>query len=515
MPRLRTVLLLSNLAILALPVAGLWAPRLYESALVRQTESELVAQAAVLASVFREQMHVLSGASAPGTPPQPSPAALHMARRPGLDLAVDPILPPQPGDQPAAPADPAAIAAGQALTPVLRDAQLVTLASLRVTDRHGVIVATTSTDLGRGLTGWTEVARVLAGEPIASGMHQREPAKAAPEGISRTSAPRVFVALPVADPAGEVAGVVVLSRTPSSLADTIWGKRKPLIVLTLLLIAGGVALAAGISRLVTRPLRILVRRAQAVAAGEAMAIDPGRTGTREVAELSDAIARMARTLEQRAGYISGFAASVSHEFKTPMTAIRAAAELLDEHADSVSPEERRRLLGVVSDGVARLELLVRRLVELARADMTTRGEAAIAAVDPIVRRVAERYRQTGMTVAVTGAAGAARLPEDALDALMTTMLENAAAHATGAAVDIVVEADGDHVRITVRDDGPGTPPAHQVRAFEPFFTTARGQGGTGLGLPIVRAIVAGVGGSVTLLPTQAGAAFLISLPAAT
>jgi signal transduction histidine kinase len=323
------------------------------------------------------------------------------------------------------------------------------------------------------------------------------------------------VALPVADPAGEVAGVVVLSRTPSSLADTIWGKRKPLIVLTLLLIAGGVALAAGISRLVTRPLRILVRRAQAVAAGEAMAIDPGRTGTREVAELSDAIARMARTLEQRAGYISGFAASVSHEFKTPMTAIRAAAELLDEHADSVSPEERRRLLGVVSDGVARLELLVRRLVELARADMTTRGEAAIAAVDPIVRRVAERYRQTGMTVAVTGAAGAARLPEDALDALMTTMLENAAAHATGAAVDIVVEADGDHVRITVRDDGPGTPPAHQVRAFEPFFTTARGQGGTGLGLPIVRAIVAGVGGSVTLLPTQAGAAFLISLPAAT
>jgi signal transduction histidine kinase len=165
--------------------------------------------------------------------------------------------------------------------------------------------------------------------------------------------------------------------------------------------------------------------------------------------------------------------------------------------------------------VARLELLVRRLVELARADMTRRGASASAAVDPIVRRVAERYRRTGMIVAVTGEAGAVRLPEDALDALMTTMLENAATHAPGAAVEIAVEAADGEVRIVVRDDGPGIPDAHRQRAFEPFFTTARAEGGTGLGLPIVRAIVSGVGGGVTLLPTPVGAAFLISLPAAT
>src|SRR5258708_6340421 len=102
-PRLRTVLLLSNLAILALPVAGLWALRLYESALLRQTESELVAQAAVLVSVFREQMHIPSDASAPGTPPQPAPAALHMAGRPGLDFALDPIMSPDPDDMPGPP----------------------------------------------------------------------------------------------------------------------------------------------------------------------------------------------------------------------------------------------------------------------------------------------------------------------------------------------------------------------------------------------------------------------------
>jgi hypothetical protein len=224
-PRLRTILLVSNLAILALPVAGLWALRLYESALVRQTEAELIAQAAMLASMMREQMHIPSEASAPGTPAQPAAAALRMAQRAGLDLAIDPILPPEPDDRPGPPGDHDAVAIGRALTPVLRDAQTVTLASLRVTDRQGVIVATTGSDLGRDLSGWPEVARVLAGEPIVSGMHEREVPATALGVLGRTSRLRVFVALPVANPTGTVMGAVLLSRTPSSLADTIWGKR--------------------------------------------------------------------------------------------------------------------------------------------------------------------------------------------------------------------------------------------------------------------------------------------------
>ena len=326
-PRLRTVLLVSNLAILALPLAGLWALRLYESALIRQTESELVAQAAVLAGMFREQLHMRSAASAPGTPPLVAPAGLHMARRQGLDLALDPVLPPQPGDQPGPPGDPAALAAGQALQPVLRDAQSVTLASFRITDRQGVIVASTGTDLGRSLAGWEEVARSLAGEPLVTAMHRRDPAQHVPGGFTRTAGLRVFVALAVTDTDGRVGGAVVLSRTPSSVVETVWGKRAELAGLFLLLLGGGFGLALAISRLITRPLGVVVAQAQAVAAGRKMGRPP-RPGTREVAELSAAIARMAGTLAQRADYIGGFAASVSHEFKTPMAAIRAAAELL-------------------------------------------------------------------------------------------------------------------------------------------------------------------------------------------
>ena len=510
--RLRTLLLLCNLAVLALPLAGLWGLRLYESALVRQTESELVAQAAVLAGVLRERLRTAPDPDSAGGPAAPTAAALALARRPGLDLATDPVLPPQPGDLPGAAPDPAAAQAGQALTPVLRDAQAVTLASLRVTDGRGVIVASTGADLGRSLAAWPEVAQVLAGEPVAAGLHAREAAKAVPGGISRTAGLRVFVALAVNDGDGRLIGTVVLSRTPNTLGSAIWGKRWLLGALALALLAGGALLAAGLSRLVTRPLGIVVAQARAVAAGGSMTL-LARPGTREVAALSAALARMAATMEQRAGYISGFAASVSHEFKTPLTAIRAAAELLEDHAEGLSPAERVHLSRMVVEGAARLDHLVGRLLDLARADMMRANPQGGlgTAVGPVLARVAARFRAGGLAIEA-GGTGMAAIGEDALEAVLTSLVENAATHAPGAAVRLAGEVRDGRVRITVADDGPGIPPVHRDRAFEPFFTTARDRGGTGLGLPIARALVAGGGGRVDLLACDRGAELLVDLP---
>ena len=537
--RLRTVLLLSNCAILVLPVAGFWALRLYESALVRQTESELVAQAAVLAGAMRERLRIAPERERPSIAPErerpgiaqererpritpepgegpaaPSAAALHLARHPGLDLASDPILPPQPEDMPGGPAEPAAAAAGRALTPVLRDVQAITLSSLRITDRAGVIVATTGGDLGRSLAAWPEVAAVLAGEPVSAGMHRREPAQLVPGGISRTTGLRVFVALPVDDGAGAVIGAVVLSRTPNGLASAIWGKWPALAELALVLLAGGALLAAGISRVVTKPLAAVVAQARAVAAGGHMT-RLARPGTREVAALSEAVARMETILVQRAGYISGFAASVSHEFKTPLAAIRAAGELLEDHAEKLSAAERGRLLRLVGEGVARLDLLVRRLVEMARADMMRAMPAsgAVTKVRPVLAQIAARFAELELTVDCSGDPAVA-FGAEALTAVLVSLLENAAIHAPGACVAIAARAAAGRVVVTVRDGGPGVPAAHRAQVFEPFFTTARDRGGTGLGLPIVRALLAGGGGGILLLEGTKGAIFQIDLPAA-
>jgi signal transduction histidine kinase len=517
-PRLRTLLLVSNLAVLALPLAGLWAMRLYESALVRQTESELVAQAAVIAAAFREELRQTAPDAAPApaaAAAPPSEMALDLARRPGLDLADDPILPPPPDPAPApSPADPRAAAIGRVLEPILRDAQAVTLAALRVTDSHGIVIASTGTDLGLSLAAWDEVARVLKDAPIVTSMRHREPLNPVPPGgMSRTAGLRVFVAMPVRGSAG-VAGAVVLSRTPKNLGQAAWGKRFELLFLAAALLGAGALLAAGLSRLITRPLAIVVAQAQQAArGGDIVALK--NPGTREVADLSAALTRMAATLDERARYIAAFAASVSHEFKTPLSALRGAAELLEDHADTLPAEERARLLGVVADSSARLDRLVRRLLDLARADMMRPGGAVATAIGPVLDRLAARHAGDGPRITIDGADAPVALREDALEALFATFFDNVAAHAgVGAIVRVSVAATAEWVRIVIEDDGPGISEANRSRVFDPFFTTTRADGGTGLGLSIARAIATGAGGAVTLLPSARGAKFRIDLPAA-
>jgi hypothetical protein len=149
--------------------------------------------------------------------------AVSLLRRPGLDLAEDPILPAPPDPQPAPqPAAPQAVAIGRALAPMLRDAQAATLSAVRLTDAHGVVIATTGNDLGLSLAGWEEVAGVLAGAPVRTSMRSREPVAAPFGSISRASRLRVFVVLPVESGTG-VEEAVVLSRTPRGVGQALTG----------------------------------------------------------------------------------------------------------------------------------------------------------------------------------------------------------------------------------------------------------------------------------------------------
>jgi signal transduction histidine kinase len=435
-------------------------------------------------------------------------------------LAVDPVLPPPP-DAAAATVmpDPLASAIGRALSPMIQDAQPVALSALRLTDEHGVVVATTGTDLGKSLAGWQEVARVLAGAPIVTALRRREPWEMwdSVGNLSRPSGLRVFVVLPVQGNAGLI-GAVVLSRTPRDMGQAMWAKRWELGALAVSLLVAGGLLAAGLSRLVTRPLAVVVAQAQFVALG-GQATPLRRPGTREVADLSAALTRMATVLDQRARYIIAFAASVSHEFKTPLAGLRGAAELLEDHADTLPADERGKLLRILAGNTQRLDRLVRRLLDLARADMMRPGAGSATNVGDVLDALLPTYLERGMAVQVDVGTCTVALPEDALSALLASLFENAAAHASadgrgsGASVAVSARSQGRRTWITFKDDGPGISPANRGRVFEPFFTTSRDQGGTGLGLSIVRAMAQGVGGGAELLASEHGACFCVELPA--
>ncbi|HEY0916216.1 MAG TPA: HAMP domain-containing sensor histidine kinase [Solimonas sp.] len=539
--RLRSILLLTNLVILALPLGGIIWLRLYESALIRQTESELIAQAAFIAASYRATAERLTA------PDSGDPIAANRAledygyvlvampkgrdpnehwrpRAPVLDLAEDRVLPTAPPPEAGADnADPLAWRIGQELNPILQQAQRTTLAGIAVVDYRGVVVASTrdrdESDLGLSLMNHEEVRRALGGEAVSTMRARRSGHQPAPplDSISRGARLRVYVAEPILRE-GRVLGAVLLVRTPANLRQAIEGKLEPLILAGLALLGLVLALTLFSALTISRPVRQLVDQAHRAARGETGAVTPlAHPGTQEIAELSETVATMARTLEQRAQYIRDFAAHVSHEFKTPLTAIQGSVELLREHGADMSAEERSRFLNILGQDALRLENLVRKLLELARADVMRVGDDScdLAAV---LAGVAERQRALGLKLQPPARNDSVpvAMAAETLDSILGNLLDNARHHGgPGVSVRLDWALDGGTppcAIITVADDGQGISAANAERIFEPFFTTRRQSGNTGLGLAIIRSLLTAHGGGIELAPAERGACFRVRVP---
>jgi len=401
---------------------------------------------------------------------------------------------------------------------VMHDAQLVTLAAIRVVDARGTVVATTGEELGASLADREEISRALGGESVSL-LRERVSDEPPPPlaSASRGTHLRVFVAEPIVEQ-GQTIGAVLLSRSPRSIGQTLYAKRYHLLGGSVLLLAVVVAMSFFTSRAVARPLAAVVEQTERAARGERGAVIPlDRPITRGVASLSEAVEAMAQSLEERADYIRGFASHVSHEFKTPLTAIQGAVELLRTHDATMAPDKRARFLDNVAADARRLEHLVRRLLELARADVL-RPVGESADTGRVAADVAARYREAGLAVEIGRRIEPCRAAIDAesLESVLSSLLDNARQHGGGSRVTIDVDIESDGVsrstRLRISDDGPGISAANAAMIFDPFFTTARDHGGTGLGLTIARSLVDAHGGSIRLVPAERGAAFEITLP---
>ncbi len=392
-PRLSTVLLIVNLAVILLPLGSIFFFRIYENQLVQETERELISQAALIGAAFaagleRPDLADDLAGDLPAAPPGAPGAAGWTPVDPRLDLARVETLPARPeGVPPAVPPSAAAMAAGRALSPVLDRAQLTTLIGARVLDAQGTAVGGTA-EIGLNFAHVPEVAAALSGR-YASALRYRElqNAPSVLARISRGTGVRVFVALPiVAD--GRILGAVYLSRTPKSVLRHLYDEREKAVLAgaTMLVLAASLALLT--SRTISRPVAELLARTRAVASGErATMAQLERPGTREMAELGAGIARMATALNRRAEYIRTLARHVSHEFKTPLAAIQGAAELMQDH--EMTGEERRRFAGNIAADGARLKALLDRLMELAKAENAVQTDAK-ATLRPVAERAAAR-----------------------------------------------------------------------------------------------------------------------------
>ena len=502
--RLRTVLLILSLFVLVLPIASLQLLRLYESVLLRQTQSSLTAQAAFAAAAYRAGLRrQLNEAIAGYGKPL---LASRRVRSAALDLAKSETLPPLAEGRPATRTDGLAHGVGAMMADVLRDAKSVTGARIRILDPQGVVVASTEQDLGQSLAHNEEVREALAG--AAASRLRRVGTKPVPiAAISRNTAIVVHVASPIVFDE-RLVGAVLLSRSPSTILVALYDKRVLLVQAAILVLAVVVGIALVAARTLVLPIRRLSRAAGRLSRQETDTFEGGRPyRVIELAELAASVEAMADNLQQRARYVRDFARHVNHEFKTPIAAMRGAMELLREHMGDMTPAQRQRFFDNVDADIKRLERLTLRLLELAYADMTDPSDDITD-----LRAVARGLANAAVHVA-HGPPAYARIARVSAEAVLKNLIDNAV-ESGAERIDISATRHGDDIVLEVADDGTGVTESNRRHVFEPFFTTQRDRGGTGLGLPISRSLVRHARGDMALLPTTRGTAFRITLPAA-
>jgi signal transduction histidine kinase len=257
--------------------------------------------------------------------------------------------------------------------------------------------------------------------------------------------------------------------------------------------------------------------------------------TRELETLNAALNQANEELKELDRLKSNFLATVSHEFKTPLTSIKAFAEILhDELEQQEAPPEMRRFLKIIDSESDRLARLIKNVLDLSRIEsgrmlwrMTDFPVSQVidAAVDGLLPALSQKQIRLERELA----AGEARLhaDQDRIQEVLANVLDNAI-QASAAGQRIVIgcragEGNGDGrpamLRIYVRDFGHGIPPEHLEKIFDRFHQVSthgrRRKGGTGLGLAISREITEHHGGRIWAESEPGrGSTFHIALPLA-
>lgn len=309
--------------------------------------------------------------------------------------------------------------------------------------------------------------------------------------------------------------VVVLLRTASSVraaSKPFWLALAAAGALGCMIAA---AVAALLARKIARPLLQVARASSRLARGEAPQPLPV-AGPAELRGLAESFNEMAAQLTRAREAERSFLLSVSHELKTPLTAIRGYSEALDEGV--LTPE---RAVTVIHTEAARLERLISDLINLARLNQQ-RFDIRPETIDlaEIARESAARHavraRDLGVRIELCANDDAyAEADADRLLQAVSNLVENGLRCTPPGGVITLAAAPG---TLTVKDTGPGIAADEVPYAFDRFFLYRRYNGerpvGTGLGLAIVRELARAMGGDARVATSGTGAEFTISLPPA-
>lgn len=233
---------------------------------------------------------------------------------------------------------------------------------------------------------------------------------------------------------------------------------------------------------------------------------------RDITERHEMQAKLAQT--ERLAAVGELAAGVAHEVNNPINTMINCAQLIEDGDD---PKENSR---IIAEEGQRIADIVRDLLQFARDDRDQpQPTSLLGVVERTLRLVGENFNRHGIQLSVElpdAMPPVLARPQQVQQALLNLMMNAKDALATltdGRAVTLSAGADSGGAWLQVSDNGPGIPEELGSRIFEPFVTTKRARGGTGLGLSVSRSIIEGYGGRIELetAPGQ-GASFRLWLP---
>lgn len=377
-----------------------------------------------------------------------------------------------------------------------------------ITDRRGIVLFDSSgRDVGRDYSRWNDVYLTLQGK------YGARSTRSVPDDEMSTV---MHVAAPIRD-GNDVIGVLTVAKPNASVQAFVERSQRKILqrgsVLLLLSLLIGLAFAWWLHHALGKLMRYIGE----VEAGRKVALPA--LGKNEFGTLGGALEAMRIRLEGKE-YVEQLMHTLAHELKSPIAAIQASAELLQE---DMPPAERRQFLASILAQNARQRQLIDKLLALVRVEKQQRLEhPERIALAPLLAQVAQ-------DAAATLAARGVRLQVDAEDLAVAgdalllrqalgNLLDNAAGFAPpGSHIDLLARRHGTQVEISVRDRGAGIPAYALERVFERFYSLPRPASGksTGLGLPFVREVASLHGGTVEVgNHAQGGACARLCLPPA-
>ncbi len=354
-----------------------------------------------------------------------------------------------------------------------------------ITDKEGIVLydSVDGRDEGTSYALWNDVARTLKGDYGARATHL------IPD-VPQSAI--LYVAAPIKF-RGEIVGVLSVGKPSASVSTFLETARHDIIIAGLSVAAAVLFLGIAVSRWVSWPIERLTRYAEAVRDGKPAPLPP--LGNDEIGRLGRTFEEMRTALEGKQ-YVEDYVQTLTHQLKSPVSAVRGAVELLEEE---MPPAERKRFLGNLRSESGRLQVLIDRMLHLAALEnrQELRGLESCDLAQ-LVREVSGRDGHLVVkgpdTIVIQG-------ERFLLEQAIGNLIQNARDFAGGDAIHVSLRRDGLHAVVEVHNTGPAIPEYALERIFERFYSLPRpdtGKKSTGLGLPFVRKVANLHGGDVSL-----------------